>query len=89
MAQIKAATVDFGASYMPMSAADLKTAGLGQFPSVIGGVVQVVHLDGVAPGKIRFTGSMLADIYLGKIRKWNDPAIVKANPSLKDRKSVV
>ncbi|WP_305808119.1 phosphate ABC transporter substrate-binding protein PstS, partial [Staphylococcus epidermidis] len=68
---------------MPMSAADLKTAGLGQFPSVIGGVVPVVHLDGVAPGKIRFTGSMLADIYLGKIRKWKDPAIVKANPSLK------
>lgn len=83
LAQIKAATVDFGASDMPMSADELKSKGLGQFPSVIGGVVPVVNIDGVAAGKIRFTGPLLADIYLGKIRKWSDPAIAKVNPGLK------
>lgn len=83
LAQIKAATVDFGASDMPMSADDLKSKGLGQFPSVIGGVVPVVNIDGIAPGKIRFTGPLLADIYLGKVRKWSDPAIAKVNPGLK------
>ena len=83
IAQIKAATVDFGASDMPMSADELKSKGLGQFPSVIGGVVPVVNIEGVAPGKIRFTGPLLADIYLGKVRKWSDPAIAKVNPGLK------
>lgn len=83
IAQIKAATVDFGASDMPMSADELKSKGMGQFPSVIGGVVPVINIDGVAPGKIRFTGPLLADIYLGKVHKWSDPAIAKVNPGLK------
>lgn len=82
IAQIKAATVDFGASDMPMSVADLKEKEMGQFPSVIGGVVPVVNIAGVAPGKLRFTGALLADIYLGKITKWDDPAIVKVNPGV-------
>ncbi|VVD88587.1 phosphate ABC transporter substrate-binding protein [Pandoraea cepalis] len=83
IAQIKAATVDFGATDMPMSVEDLKAKEMGQFPSVIGGVVPVVNIEGVAPGKIRFTGPLLADIYLGKIKKWSDPAIAKINPGLK------
>lgn len=83
IAQIKAATVDFGATDMPMSVEDLKAKALGQFPSVIGGVVPVVNIEGVTPGKIRFTGPLLADIYLGKVKKWNDPAITKVNPGLK------
>ena len=83
IAQIKAATVDFGATDMPLNVAELKNRGMGQFPSVIGGVVPVVNIEGVAPGKLRFTGPVLADIYLGKITKWNDPAIVKINPDLK------
>ncbi|QQC63137.1 phosphate ABC transporter substrate-binding protein PstS [Paraburkholderia ginsengisoli] len=83
IAQIKAATVDFGATDMPMSVEDLKAKEMGQFPSVIGGVVPVVNIEGVAPGKIRFTGPLLADIYLGKVKKWSDPAIAKVNPGLK------
>ncbi|KAK46214.1 phosphate ABC transporter substrate-binding protein [Caballeronia jiangsuensis] len=83
IAQIKAATVDFGATDMPMSIEDLKAKEMGQFPSVIGGVVPVVNLEGVPPGKLRFTGPVLADIYLGKIKKWSDPAIAKINPGLK------
>lgn len=83
IAQIKAATVDFGATDMPMSIEDLNAKGMGQFPSVIGGVVPVVNIDGVTPGKIHFTGPILADIYLGKIKKWSDPAIAKVNPGLK------
>lgn len=80
--QIKAATVDFGASDMPLSANGLSAMGMAQFPVVIGGVVPVVNIDSVAPGKIRFTGPLLADIYLGKITMWNDPALVKINPGL-------
>ncbi|AQH06270.1 phosphate ABC transporter substrate-binding protein PstS (plasmid) [Burkholderia sp. KK1] len=83
IAQIKAATVDFGATDMPMSIEDLKAKAMGQFPSVIGGVVPVVNIEGVTPGKLRFTGPILADIYLGKIKKWSDPAIAKVNPGLK------
>ena len=83
IAQIKAATVDFGATDMPLSSKDLKAKALGQFPSVIGGVVPVVNIDGVVPGNIRFTGPVLADIYLGKIKTWSDPAITKINPGLK------
>ncbi|MDN7941565.1 phosphate ABC transporter substrate-binding protein PstS [Burkholderia multivorans] len=83
IAQIKAATVDFGATDMPMSVEDLKAKSMGQFPSVVGGVVPVVNIDGVAPGKIHFTGPVLADIYLGKIKKWSDPEITKINPGLK------
>jgi len=83
IAQIKAATVDFGASDMPMKVEDLASLGMGQFPSVIGGVVPVVHIDGVQPGQLKFTGPLLADIFLGKVTKWNDPAITAINPGLK------
>jgi phosphate transport system substrate-binding protein len=83
IAQIKAKTVDFGASDMPLKPEDLQAAGLMQFPAIIGGVVPIVNLEGVAAGTIRFTGPVLADIYLGKIKTWNDKAIADLNPSLK------
>ncbi|HYR01628.1 MAG TPA: phosphate ABC transporter substrate-binding protein PstS [Casimicrobiaceae bacterium] len=83
IAQIKAKTVDFGASDMPLKPEDLQAAGLMQFPAIIGGVVPVVNLEGVTPGAIRFTGPVLADIYLGKIKSWNDKAIAELNPALK------
>lgn len=83
IAQIKAATVTFGASDMPLKPDDLKAAGLAQFPVVIGGVVPVVNLEGVAAGQLKFTGPILADIFLGKITKWNDPAIAGINPGAK------
>ena len=83
IAQIKAATVDFGASDKPLEPKELMEAGLGQFPVVIGGVVPVANLEGLAPGKLRFTGPLLADIYLGKITKWNDKAIQQINPDVK------
>ncbi|RUP33253.1 MAG: phosphate ABC transporter substrate-binding protein PstS, partial [Curvibacter sp.] len=70
--QIKSKTVDFGASDMPLSDDELNKDGLMQFPTVIGGVVPVVHIQGVAPGKMKMTGQMLADIFLGKITRWND-----------------
>jgi phosphate transport system substrate-binding protein len=79
IAQIKAGTVDFGSSDKPLDSKELSEAGLGQFPSVIGGVVPVVNIKGVAPGKVQFTGPLLADIFLGKITKWNDPQIVAVN----------
>ena len=82
IAQIKAATVDFGASDAPLKPADLDQFGLGQFPTVIGGVVPVVHVPGVGAGKIRFTGPLLADIFMGKVKTWNDAAIAAANPGL-------
>ncbi len=82
IAQIKSATVDFGASDAPMKPEELAQFGLGQFPSVIGGVVPVVNVPGIAAGKIRFTGALLADIFLGKITNWNDPAIAAANPGV-------
>ena len=59
---------------------ELAKAGMGQFPLVIGGVVPVVNLDGVRPGQIRFTGPLLANIFLGKIKTWNHPTIQKLNP---------
>ena len=80
--QINAKTVDFGASDMPLKPADLDKGGLMQFPTVIGGDVPVVNLKGVAPGQMKLTGEVLADIYLGKIKRWNDPAIAKLNPGL-------
>ncbi len=82
IAQIKAGTVDFGASDAPLAPADLEQAGLGQFPAVIGGVVPVVNVAGIAPGQLRLTGPLLADIYLGKIKQWNDPAIAALNADL-------
>ena len=81
--QIKGATVEFGATDMPLKPEELEKLGLGQFPIVIGGVVPVVNIDGVRPGEIRFSGELLANIFLGKIRTWNDPAIGKLNPDLK------
>jgi phosphate transport system substrate-binding protein len=83
IAQIKAKTVDFGASDMPLKPDDLQAAGLMQFPAIIGGIVPVVNIDGVPAGALRFTGPVLADIYLGKIKSWNDKAIADLNPSLK------
>ena len=80
--QIKAKTVTFGASDMPLNPTELKEAGLIQFPTVVGGNVPVVNLDGIKPGDLTFTGPLLADIYLGKITKWNDPAIAKLNPGM-------
>lgn len=83
--QIKAKTVDFGASDMPLKIEELNADNLTQFPAILGGVVPVVNLDGVTPGQIRLTGPVLADIYLGKIIKWNAPEIVALNPGLKLR----
>ena len=77
--QIKSKTVDFGASDMPLKPADLDAAGLLQFPMVMGGVVPVINVKGVEPGQLKLTGSVLADIFMGKIKKWNDPAISKLN----------
>lgn len=82
ISQIKAATVDFGASDMPLRPEDLEKRGLGQFPLVIGGVVPIVNIEGVGPGAIRFSGPVLADIFLGKIKNWRDPAIRALNPDL-------
>src|SRR5271169_1974946 len=83
IAQINARTVDFGASDMPLKPADLEKAGLMQFPPVIGGEVMVVNLPGIQAGQMTLDGPTIADIYLGKITKWNDPAIAKLNPGLK------
>lgn len=77
--QIKSKTVDFGASDMPLKDEELATDGLMQFPTVIGGVVPVVNIKGIQPGQIKLTGQLLGDIYLGKITKWNDPALVALN----------
>ncbi|HEX2603802.1 MAG TPA: phosphate ABC transporter substrate-binding protein PstS [Oxalicibacterium sp.] len=81
--QIKAKTVDFGASDMPLSPEDLQEAGLMQFPAIMGGVVAVVNLDGVQPGQLKMTPEVLANIYLGKITKWNDQQIASLNPGVK------
>ena len=83
IAQIKAATVAFGASDKPLPSDELAAAGLAQFPIVIGGVVPVFNLESVQPGQLKVTGPLLADIFLGKVTKWNDPAIVKLNAGLK------
>ena len=82
IAQIKAATVDFGASDAPLSADELKAGGLGQFPSVIGGIVPVMNVEGIAPGQLKLDGDVLAKIFLGDIKAWNDPAIAALNPGL-------
>src|SRR5262245_52841711 len=77
--QIRGKTVDFGASDAPLKDEELATDGLIQFPTVIGGVVPVVNIKGVEPGKLRLSGQVLGDIYLGKITSWNDPAIGALN----------
>lgn len=83
LTQIKAATVDFGASDMPMRSVDLAPLGLAQFPSVIGAVVPVVNIEGIQPGQLKFTGLVLARIFLGQIEKWNEPEIQALNPGAK------
>ena len=80
--QIQAKTVDFGASDMPLEVKDLDASGLMQFPTVMGGVVPVVNIQGIAAGQVRLDGSTLADVYLGKITKWNDPALKALNPGV-------
>jgi phosphate transport system substrate-binding protein len=81
--QIDSKTVDFGASDMPLTDEQLATKGQLQFPTVMGGIVPVVNIEGVAPGKLKLTGPVLADMYLAKITKWNDAAITALNPGLK------
>ena len=81
--QIKANTVTFGASDMPLKPEDLEAAGLLQFPMIIGGVVPVVHVQGIGPGQLQLTGALIAAIYMGDITKWDDAAIKKLNPKLK------
>jgi phosphate transport system substrate-binding protein len=81
--QITAKTVDFGASDKPLTEAELNAAGLMQFPTLIGGVVPVINLKGIEQGKLKLDGTTLANIYLGKITKWNDPAIAALNKDLK------
>ena len=81
--QIKAKTVDFGASDMPLKVEELNAAGLMQFPAIMGGVVTIVNLPGVQPGQLKLTGPVVADIYLGKIKQWNAPQIAALNPGVK------
>jgi len=81
--QIQAKTVDFGATDAPLNKEQLDKDGLLQFPAIIGGVVAVINVEGIAPGAMKLTGPVLADIYLGKIKLWNDPALVALNPGLK------
>ncbi|MFT3665389.1 phosphate ABC transporter substrate-binding protein PstS [Piscinibacter sp.] len=82
MRQIKAKTVDFGASDAPLKDDELAKDGLLQFPTVIGGVVPVLNIKGIAPGQVKLTGQVLGDIYLGKITKWNDAALTALNPGV-------
>src|SRR3954464_15611545 len=81
--QIQAKTVTFGASDMPLKAEQLEKDGLLQWTQAIGALVPVVNLEGIKPGELIFSGEVLGDIYLGKIKKWDDPAITKLNPKLK------
>lgn len=80
--QIDTKTVDFGASDMPLTDEVLKSKGQVQFPTVIGGVVPVINIKGIAPGQMKLNGQVLGDIFLGKITKWDDAAIKALNPSL-------
>ena len=81
--QIKAKTVTFGASDAPLSGKDLDESGLAQFPMVMGGIVPVVNLDGIAPGSLVIDGPTLAKIFMGEIKTWDDAALKKLNPSAK------
>jgi phosphate transport system substrate-binding protein len=82
IAQIKAKTVAFGATDKPLTPKELGAAGLTQFPTVIGGMVPVVNVPGIRPGQLTLDGATLADIYMGKIANWSDPAIKKLNPNV-------
>jgi len=81
--QIEAKTVDFGASDAPLKPEELDAKGLVQFPVIVGGIVPVFNLPGIQSGTVHLTGQVLGDIYLGKITKWNDPAITHLNPTIK------
>jgi phosphate transport system substrate-binding protein len=81
--QIKAKTVDFGASDKPLKPDELAAAGLYQFPTVVGGVVPVMNLPGIAPGQVKLTGALLGDIFLGKVNRWNAPEIAALNKGVK------
>ncbi|WP_206098345.1 phosphate ABC transporter substrate-binding protein PstS [Oleiagrimonas sp. MCCC 1A03011] len=83
IAQIKAGTVDFGASDKPLDESDLNAHGLGQFPIVVGGIVPALNVPGIKTGQLVLDGPTLAKIFLGKIKTWNDPAIAKLNPGVK------
>ncbi|AXA65405.1 MULTISPECIES: phosphate ABC transporter substrate-binding protein PstS [Pseudomonas] len=83
IAQIKAGTVDFGATDAPMSSDDLQKGGLGQFPTIIGGIVPVINVEGIEPGKLKLDGPTMAKIFMGEIKTWNDPAIAALNPGMK------
>ena len=81
--QIRAKTVTFGGTDAPLPGADLDKDGMVQFPTVLGGVVPIVNLEGFKPGEMRLTGAVLAEIFMGSISKWNDPKIAAINPSKK------
>jgi phosphate transport system substrate-binding protein len=83
ISQVKAGTVDFGATDQPLASDELAKANLAQFPIVIGGIVAVVNLPGFKPGQLKLTGPLLADIYAGKVKSWSDPAIASVNPGAK------
>lgn len=82
ISQVKAGTVEFGATDQPLASDDLAKSNLAQFPVIVGGIVPVVNIAGLDSGKLKLTGPLLADIYAGKIKNWNDPQIVKINPGL-------
>src|ERR1051325_10499218 len=81
--QITQKTVDFGASDMPLKPDDLEKAGLVQFPAIMGGDVPIFNLKGIESGQLKFSGELLADIYLGKIKKWNAAEVAALNPGVK------
>jgi phosphate transport system substrate-binding protein len=82
IAQIKAGTVDFGATDKPLASEELAASGLAQFPVVVGGVVPVINIPGSHPGQVKLSGPLLAAIYAGEIKTWNDPRIARINPGL-------
>ena len=82
ISQVEAGTVDFGATDQPLASDELAKNNLAQFPVIVGGIVPVVNIPGIDAGKLKLTGPILADIYQGKIKAWNDPAIVKINPGV-------
>jgi phosphate transport system substrate-binding protein len=82
IAQVKAGTVDFGATDQPLASDDLAKSNLAQFPIIVGGIVPVLNVSGLPAGKLKLTGPLLADIFAGKVKNWNDPAIAKINPGV-------
>jgi phosphate transport system substrate-binding protein len=83
ISQVKAGTVDFGATDQPLASDELASSNLAQFPIVIGGIVAVVNVPGLGAGQLKLTGPLLADIYAGKVKNWSDPVIAQLNPGLK------